>query len=213
MDAFSQSVANLQEMILFLAPGLIFILLFFYQIPGKRKDDFTTIFLSVIFSLLIDSLALGVTQLISTTWHISLQGRYSFWLAVTLSILLAVVAARIVQSTVFRRLSKAIFKIDAEPFGRVWNGFFNIQRNTVLRVYLTDGTCYIGKLDKASMDPDDDIQEFTLTDPYYFRIKKGRAIATRITETSSILLQASTIRSIEKINNIEAKKLYQLSPK
>ena|SRR5258708_4506895 len=211
MDTFGQSVTSLQSIILFLAPGLIFIILFLYQVPGKKKDDFTTIFLSVIFSLIIDSLALGISQLLSSIWHISIQGRYEFWFAVILSIILAISAARIVQNLLFRRLSKFIFNIDAEPFGRVWNEFFNIQKNTVLRVYLTDGTCYIGKLDKASMDPDDDVQEITLIDPYYFQMKKKKAIVTRITETSSILLQANSIRSIEKINSAEAKKLYQLS--
>src|SRR5256885_6017717 len=107
MDTFSQSVSNLQEIILFLTPGLIFILLFFYQIRGKRKDDFTTVFLSVVLSLLIDSLAVGLIQLSSLVLHIKLQGSYGFWLAVLLSILLSVVAARIVQNRVFRKLSKA----------------------------------------------------------------------------------------------------------
>lgn len=208
MDAFSLTVANLRDVFLFLSPGFIFILLFFYQIPGKSKDSLTIIFFSVLLSLIIDSFSIEVLKIISVLFHIPIQVN-EFWLAIALSILLAIGIAKIVQTHFFKKLSKILFHVNAEPFGRVWNDFFNVQTITVLRVFLSDGTCYIGKLDRASMDPDD-IQEITLLDPYYFELIRGRPTVTRVKETTSVLLQSNAIKSVEKIASDEAKKLYEL---
>ncbi len=214
MESLSTTISDLQNLILFLAPGFIFMLAFFYQIPDRKKSESTVIFISVLASLLINSITTGALQLIN--WfsrlklHLPING-FIFWI-ITLffSILFSILLVKFVKSPLFTFLSRKIFDVDTVPFGRVWNAFFAVRHITVLRIYLNDGTCYIGKLDAASIDPDDEVQEVTLLEPYYYEVKNGKPTVVRIKEVTSVLRKGDSIKSVEKINYDDAKQLYAL---
>lgn len=214
MEPLKISIGDLQNLILFLAPGFIFMLAFFYQIPDRKKSEFTVIFISVLASLLIKYITTWIFQLLN--WfsqlklHLPTDGTGFWFTMVVVSLILAILLVRFVKSSSFKFLSSKLFDVDAVPFGRVWNAFFAVKQITVLRIYLEDGTCYIGKLDAASIDPDDEIQEVTLLEPYYYEIKNGKPTVIRIKEVNSVLLKGDSIKSVEKINYDDAKKLYAL---
>src|SRR5258706_1147695 len=214
MELIKITTGDLQNLILFLAPGFIFMLAFFYQIPDRKKSEFTVIFVSVLASLLIKVLTTWIIQVLN--WfsqlklHLPTDGTGFWFTMIILSLLLAICAVKFVKSSWFKVLSKRIFDVDAVAFGRVWNAFFAVKQITVLRIYLQDGTCYIGKLDAASIDPNDEIQEVTLLEPYYYEIKNGKPTVISIKEVDTVLLQAASIKSVEKINYNWAKKLYKL---
>ena len=77
-----------------------------------------------------------------------------------------------------------------------------------MRISLLDGSCYIGQLGRVSFDPNDDVQEIEILNPYVY--VKPKAKVKKIHETASMLLQGNAIISIEKIRDQEARKLYDL---
>lgn len=216
MEAFSLTVSDLQTVILFLLPGFLFLVLFFYQIPDRRKSDLTTVFFSVLASVVIHGISAWVLSVFYSLFHLHLKPPVEdgvfIILQVILSICLSILIVLFIRSNYFRWWSRKIFKVDTAPFGRVWNDFFSVKEITVLRICLDNSLCYIGILDKASIDPNDDIQELILLDPFYYTIKKRKPTVTRIKETSSILLQGIAIKSVEKITYEEARKLYDYLP-
>lgn len=216
MESLQLTASNLKDLVIFLLPGFLFLLLFFYQIPDKRKTDLITILFSVIASLVINFIAVLDIEFLNSINGLNLnlpyQGTPVFLISLLLSICFSVATVKWVKSDNFDEWSERLFKVTAAPFGRVWNRFFNIKAKvTILRVILTGKTAYIGKLDSASVDPNDQIQELILTDPYLFEMQAGQPMVKRIKETESILLRGETIESIEKIESKYAKKLFDLS--
>lgn len=208
MEALGYDVANLQNIIFFLLPGLLTVLLFYYQVPDRRKTDLTVVVLSVIASVGLTYATTVLFSTINALFHVSLSTTHP-WFETTkilLSIILSVLLAKLVQSNFFAWVNKFIFNVNAYPFGRLWNLFFRVQSQTVVKVFLLNGNAYIGRLQKSSFDPNDEVQELVLTEPYWFEPEK--ALITKIQETESVLILGSAIMSVEKITNQEAKKLY-----
>ena len=210
MEALGYDVANLQNVIFFLLPGLLTVLLFYYQVPDRRQSDLTVVVLSVIASVGITY----ITALLFTLLNALFQLNLSFtnpWFEFTkivLSILFAIFLARFAAGKVFGFVNKKVLKVQSYPFGRIWNTFFKIDRPTAFKVFLLDGNSYIGLLSRSSFDPNDDVQEIELLDPYSF--KKDKGTITKIRETESVLILGSAIASVERISQDEARKLYNL---
>ena len=53
MDLIGLTPPELQEVVFFLLPGILFVWLFFFQIPDRRKSGFLTVVLSVVISVLM----------------------------------------------------------------------------------------------------------------------------------------------------------------
>jgi hypothetical protein len=210
MDALGSNASNLKDVILFLLPGFITILLFFYQIPDRKKSDLTMTVLSVTTSVVLAFLTSLFFLFLKFTTHLKYSvtptSPYFLWMEIILSIFLALLLAEIVRSRIFTFINEHIFNVELYPLRRVWDIFFNVAHNTVVKIFLNDGTCYIGKLNIASNNPDDDVREIELLDPYYFY--KSKSKIEPIEETESVLIQASAIASVEKILGEEADKLY-----
>lgn len=210
MEALGYSVANLQNVIFFLLPGLVTVLLFYYQVPDRRKTDLTIVVLSVIASVSLTFVTAAIFSLINNFAKTQIEATNPWFegTKIVLGIFIAIILARLVESTFFTWLNKKIFKVSAYPFGRIWNTFFRVESKTVVKVLLTDGSAYIGLLAVSSFDPNDDVQELILKEPYSFDSEK--ATITKIEETESVLILGTAIMSIEKITQEEAKKLYNL---
>lgn len=210
MDALGTNTSNLKDVILFLLPGFITILLFFYQIPDRKKSDLTMTILSVTTSVVLAFLTSLFFLFLKATTHmtysVTTASPYFLFTEIVLSIFLALLMAEIVRSRMFTFINEHLFRVELYPLRRVWDIFFNVEHETVVKVFLNDGTCYIGKLNITSNNPDDDVREVELLDPYYFY--KSKSKIEPIEETGSVLIQASAITSVEKIIDEEANKLY-----
>ena len=208
MEALGYDVANLQNVIFFLLPGLLTVLLFYYQVPDRRKTDLTVIVLSVIASVALTY----TTALIFAAFNYLFQQHIeitNLWFEATkilLSVLLAIILAKLVESRFFLFINEKVFNVASYPFGRLWNTFFKVQTQTVIKVMLQNGSAYIGRYKRSSFDPNDDVQELELSDPYSF--ERETAKITKIKEAESVLILGSSIMSVEKISREEAKKLY-----
>lgn len=210
MDPLGSNVTNLQEVIFFLLPGFLTILLFYYQIPDRRKSDLTVTILSVIASVIITYIAVIIYTGVNTVFKQSFptSGIWFDLAKIFLSLVSSIALARFVESDLFGIINKKIFQVGMYPFGRLWNSFFKMDSSAVLKVFLQDGTAYIGRLRRSSYDPNDDVQELELSDPYSF--DRGTGNVVRIDETDRVLILGNAILSIEKIKEKEAKKLYSL---
>lgn len=208
MEALGYSVANLQNVIFFLLPGLLTVLLFYYQVPDRRKTDLTVIVLSVIASVSLTYATTFSFFAINNLFqqNFSATGPWFETTKILLSVLLAILLARFVESSLFLGVNKKVFTVKTYPFGRLWNTFFKVQDKTVVKVLLLNGSAYIGILSKSSFDPNDEVQELELAEPYTFEQEK--AAITKIQETESVLILGSAIMSVEKITLEEARKLY-----
>lgn len=204
MEAFSLTVTNLESVIFFLSPGFLFIVLFFYQIPDRKKSDFTIVLWSVVFSVLINNFNLFLLALL----HIQLDPNTALFqlFSLLLSIIYAFLAAMAIKSRYFIAINYRVFGVKQFPFGRLWNHFFNVKRVTIVRVTLQDGTSYIGQLRHYSVDPDD-VQELEIFKIYSYN--KATAEYVKVDETESMLIRGDTIATIEKISRQAAKELYK----
>jgi len=209
MDALSFNPDNLQNIVFFLLPGLLATSLFFHQIPDRKKSDFILIILGVFLSYIFTTITQWLFTLINIITHLNTHlvdrtiyfSITRFFIAIALSILMA----KFVKSKYFFKLNK-IFGISYYPFGRVWNSFFNIPPNTVIKVFLVDGISYVGIVKSTSYDPNDDIQELELWWPYYY--DKSTAKAILIKETETVLIEGHAIFCVEKVTKNMAKELY-----
>lgn len=210
MDALGYDVANLQNVIFFLLPGLLLVLLFNYQVPDRRHSDLTIIFLSVLASVVITYTASLIFTIINILFQLNLSTANTWFefIKIVLSISFAILLARLVGSGFFSYFNKKVLKVNAHPFGRIWNSFFKLERPTAFKVSLLNGSTYIGVLSRSSFNPNDDIQEIELLDPYTYKQDKGTI--AKIEESESVLILGSAIVSVEKISQEEAKKLYIL---
>lgn len=210
MDILGYEVANLQNVIFFLLPGLLMVLLFYYQVPDRRQSDLTVIFFSVVASVSITYAAALIFTILNILFHfnLSITNPWFEFTKIVLSIILAILLARLVGSNFFGFLNKRVLKVNSYPFGRIWNTFFKLEGPTVFKVSLLDGNSYIGLINRSSFNPNDDIQEIELLDPYSYKRDKGTIM--KIKESESVLVPGAAIASIEKITAAEAKKLYIL---
>lgn len=250
MEALGLNVDNLRELSFFLLPGLIFIYIFFLQIPDRKKSDLILVLLSVIASTILNFFTeyilyfvnfitnlqfklnpnnlqfiqfldpnlqffINIISLILNTithFKLNLTPTVSFFplISIVLSFLLARSLAQLVRSPHFQTLVKALFNIKGHPFGRLWNAFFDVE-DKIIRVTLDKNIIYVGYLNRVSTDPNDDVQEIELLNPYRY-IQENRNVI-KIPETSNMLIPINSIISIEMITDIEAKRLYKLPNK
>ncbi|HSW97150.1 MAG TPA: DUF6338 family protein [Candidatus Saccharimonadales bacterium] len=214
MEAFSLTPTGLQNIIFFLLPGFIFISLFFHQIPDKKKSDFIIVLVSVVISAVLNNLTNLLLNLFINILHVSKDINFYSLCSQTLSLLFAVIfaifAAKMVQSEnkLFRFINKKLFGVTQYPFGTLWNGFLKMKPKSVVRIFLENDSSYIGQLGRVSNNPDDVIPEIELLQPYVY--DKVNSKVKRIKETERMLIQGSSITSIEKIIDEEAKKLYKI---
>lgn len=84
MEALGLNANNLKELSFFLLPGLVFIYIFFLQIPDRKKSDLILIFLSVLASSLLNFLTIYIFVVITFVTHLKLDLVYSdpVWLKI-----------------------------------------------------------------------------------------------------------------------------------
>lgn len=210
MDPFQFTPDSLEEIVFFLLPGFLFVQFFFFQIPDRKKSDLITVVWSVAASVFLTWLTGNIYNAINfiTNIHTKLNVAdlnfvYTKFIVMVIS---AVVLARSFKSKQFQKFICAIFNINVFPFGRIWNSFFHLPPNSVVKVFLKDGRVYVGIVIRASVDPNDEVQEVELWKPYFFN-KETRNF-TLIEETEEVLIQASAIDSIEKVIKESADELY-----
>ncbi len=210
MEAFNLTPSALESVIFYLLPGFILIFLFYYQIPDRKKSDFTVVIWSVVASYILNWATVNFFGLLNiiTNLKLGLTRDILFFpvIRMLLGIIGAVVLAKIVKSDFFSVLNKKILDIHVYPFGRLWNDFFRLPENSVAKIFLNNGLCYIGVIKRTSVDPNDDVQEIELWKPLYYDSKKHRKIP--IKETQSVLIQTQSIVSVELIDPLQAKILY-----
>lgn len=209
MDLFELSATGLRDVIVFLFPGFVFMYLFFYQIPDRKKSDLTTIVISVIASTLLGGLSQFLLSYFFTLPTDQLLP-ISFWTSLTLAVVFSMLIARFMQSEnhFFKRINHTLFRVDYYPFGTLWNAFFKMRPDSYVKVTLTDGRSYVGKLGRVSNDTNDDHQALELLKPFIYDSERRRV--NRITETDSMFIQGASIAVIEKITDENAKILYKL---
>ena len=214
MDLLHFTPSDLENIVFFLLPGFLFIFLFFYQIPDKKKSDFIIIFVSVIFSAILHffttSLFNAITFITHLKWTIPSENLWTNWVSIFLGIILSIILARLLRSDskILKAINDWIFKVEQYPFGTMWNAFLKMTPDSYVKVTVQDGTVYVGKLGRVSNESDDDMQEIELLKPFIFNKLKKKI--TRIIETDTMMIQGAAISSIEKITDQEAQKLYRL---
>jgi small nuclear ribonucleoprotein (snRNP)-like protein len=202
MEAFNFTVANLKNVIFFLLPGVIFISLFSYQIPDRKKSDFKLILWSVVTSALLNLFLVWILSI----FKLKLDDLTLFIFSIAYSFIIAILAADFVRSKHFIRFNDKIFGIHYYPFGRLWNAYFEVKKFTIVRVSLQDGLSYIGHLKRVSIDPNDDKQELEIDKLYAY--DKSTAQYKKIDETESMLIRGDAITTVEKIEEQAARQLY-----
>lgn len=205
MEAFSLTVPNLENVIFFLLPGILFIFFFFYQIPDKKKSDFTVVIWSVVVSVLINKLNEGLLKISGI--HFSSTSLLFRMIALYLSYACASAAALVVKSPFFLSINSFVFGVTQFPFGRLWNEFFNVKTVTIIRVTLQDGTSYIGQLKHYSVDPED-VQELEIFNIYTYN--RATAAYRKVVETESMFIRGDSILTVEKITSNSAQQIYNL---
>jgi len=208
MEALNINPTNLKEVIFFLLPGFIWMLLFSFLIPTRKKSDFVMVVLSVAISALLAISMSWIFSLINTITNLNTklsvdsdQFVYGTFILVIISV---IAVAKLLQSDFFQKLSEKFFKI--KPFGRLWNDFFNLNPNNVVRVCLKNGKCYVGSVRRSSIDPNDSIQELELWKPLEYDQNTGNSVP--IKETETMLIQANSIVTVEKLSDRLFKKIY-----
>lgn len=211
-DIVGAKLDDLLQIISFLIPGFLTIIFFFYLIPAKKKSDLEIIVFSVVTSSILSLIAIGLFSLISYTTNLKLKlvpTGIGFDIArIFVGLILATLLARFFQTQIFRKITYNIFRIRIYPFSRIWNDFFNTSPNSVVKVFMNNGTTYIGVVRSSSVDPNDDVQELELWKPLYFN--KNRRRFTAIKEVERVLLNGTSIVSIEMVKPEEAKKIYPI---
>lgn len=207
MDALSLNSTSLQEAVFFLLPGFFTIFLFFYRIPDRKKSDLTVIILAVVVSVLLTSVTNyifnGINFVTNLKANLNEMSPAFNWVRIFLGLVIAHFLSQFVHSDLFVWINKNILNISYFPFGRLWNSFFRIPNGTYVKVFMNNGSCYVGLVHATSVDPEDDIQEIELWKPYYFDKEKGSL--KPIIETESVLLLGNSIASIEKVTKKEAR--------
>lgn len=210
-DILTLKLTDFQTVIFFLLPGFLTIILFFYQIPDRKKSDLSILTFSVVFSVFlsyISALFFGLINLITNLRSDLKNEGFGYDITrIILGVLLALLLAKFVRSKLFVRVNEKVFKINVFPFGRLWNNFLNLPPNTILKIFLNNGMTYVGIIKHFSIDPDDDNQEIELASPFYYDSKTGNL--SPIKETETVLINRSAIIGIEKISNKEFKKIYK----
>jgi hypothetical protein len=90
----------------------------------------------------------------------------------------------------------------------MWNAFLKMNPDSYVKVITTNGFVYIGKLGRVSNESDDDMQELELLKPFLYKDFEDKLV--RITETENMMIQGSSISSIERLTEDKAKELYKL---
>lgn len=210
MEVLNITPSVLETIIFYLLPGFVLIFLFYYQIPDRKKSDLNLVVWSVVASSVINWIVISIYNLINFLSNLKLKfvvdNTYFPIAKICLSLICAYILAKIVKCKWFSKANKKIFDINVYPFGRLWNDFFHLPENSVAKIFLNNGLCYIGTIKRTSVDPNDSIQEIELWRPLYYDSKTHNQ--TPISETQSVLIQSQSVTSIELIDPTQAKLLY-----
>lgn len=209
-DITGTKLVDLQQVVSFLIPGFLTWIFFFYLIPAKKKSDLEIIVFSVITSSILSLFAIWVFSIINFVTNLKLeiktQGIGFDLTRIFIGLILAALLARFFQNPLFSDITYKIFKIKIHPFVRLWNDFFNTKPNSVVKVFMNNETIYIGVVRNFSVDPEDNIQELELWKPLYF--DKISHKFTAIKEVERVLLNSTSIISIEMVKPDQVKNLY-----
>jgi len=189
-------ISKIVEIIIYIVPGFILLATYCFFVPSKRGSDFAGFVGSIILSIPI----FGFISLLELLLRIKIVS--SNLLYVLFSWPFAVVIGWFIgwlQKNKFEDILKKV-KVEYSKDPRIWNEFFGTFSNSdhFVKVQLIDGTPLVGYPRYYSIDPNDEIQELTLS-PCYLIDKDFKILQTM---KDSVYLNNDKIVYIEDIGSI-----------
>lgn len=167
-------LSDLAQAIIFLIPGFLAVEFKNFLTPTRRRSDFERLVESVVLSLAAFVVTYGVLLSISRAARIAFPNtRDPAFIAPDWIIALALGYswARVLRSSTFSRIVEKLFGVQYTSEPSFWAEVLRSRnagpyRGGWVRVYLDDGTKYIGAVTRFTTDPNQSDKELVLEEVY-----------------------------------------------